>query len=315
MSSERSSPRTPKNKWNESQERPKYYIFDAKSDTWKVYFANNAALSISKIEAFFSKYGEIVKVQQNSPRDFCFIHFKREEDVKTCAFGMRNNSTIRLRPFRSTPSRQGKHDSFDSKSSPDKEERNGKTGNDLKDGQRSGVEIHRGKKILPNSLSSDAQSTPSSSYELSSNSISASIESIPLDPTRSSAEKKAPADDLPELIQKISIGSSNLGPLRTYGTRHPPTTEHITLQDVVVANIHESCEIDFILEMLEAFHPVCASKMKTIPEHSLRYCHVYFETSDQTQEVERIYDNAELFGKTLIVQRPGTLAANAERLS
>lgn len=147
---------------------PKFYIRDEKSNTWKVYFTNKAALSVKTVTDFFSKYGEIVKIDEVG-RDFCFVHFRREEDARSCSWGMRNSSTIRLRPFKPTRE-QSREDS------PKKTEvSSDKNGNIRRNGD---VKSLNGAK--ENGRTSDTSTASKSSIYGLSSSSSASTESIPL---------------------------------------------------------------------------------------------------------------------------------------
>uniref|UniRef100_A0A6V7HZS0 RRM domain-containing protein n=1 Tax=Bracon brevicornis TaxID=1563983 RepID=A0A6V7HZS0_9HYME len=83
------------------------------------------------------------------------------------------------------------------------------------------------------------------------------------------------------------------------------------LHNVVVANIHEFLTTESILEMLQQYQPICATKVDTAPPYNIRFCYVYFDSYEKAKFVEKNFDRAEAFGKKLIVLRSTTLAKQA----
>lgn len=81
----------------------------------------------------------------------------------------------------------------------------------------------------------------------------------------------------------------------------------IPMQEIIVANIHTSYGIHYILHLFEKHDPISATFVKTISENDIRYCHVYFKTLQDAIAVEEEFDNFNLYGKNLIVLRTSRL--------
>ncbi|XP_011879936.1 PREDICTED: uncharacterized protein LOC105568688 [Vollenhovia emeryi] len=82
---------------------------------------------------------------------------------------------------------------------------------------------------------------------------------------------------------------------------------HIPLQEVIVANIHTSYGLHYILHLFEQHGPISGTLVRTIAEKDIRYCHVYFKTVQDAAAVEEEFDNFDLAGKNLIVLRKSHL--------
>lgn len=73
--------------------------------------------------------------------------------------------------------------------------------------------------------------------------------------------------------------------------------------DVIVANLHKEISIHYMLHLFNKYDPIAASLMKSTPQMSIRYCHVYFKTQEQAKQVEKEFDRFVLLDKSLIVLR------------
>ncbi|XP_015112437.1 uncharacterized protein LOC107038071 [Diachasma alloeum] len=110
--------------------------------------------------------------------------------------------------------------------------------------------------------------------------------------------------EIPELREASEVlGASASGAV----VRPSDHVESVTAEEVVVANIPESCGIHLILDLFQQFEPICATNIKLIRQNFIRYCHIYFQTPFAAEAVETIYDNAEIYGKKLIVLRVESL--------
>ncbi|XP_015112510.1 uncharacterized protein LOC107038118 [Diachasma alloeum] len=78
--------------------------------------------------------------------------------------------------------------------------------------------------------------------------------------------------------------------------------------EVIVANIDQACDVGFIMNLFKDYEPVLVTSMRE-HEKALRYCHVYFQSSEHAEAVERIFDRMRIYGRELIVLRPESVAA------
>ncbi|KAL2726957.1 hypothetical protein V1478_007235 [Vespula squamosa] len=118
-----------------------------------------------------------------------------------------------------------------------------------------------------------------------------------------------------ELFQKhneiYNLNRPNVTAYRTTGssnfiysvTGHLTNSKIIPAENIIVANVHEDCSIHYILHLFERYEPIAVSLMRTIPQFSIRYCHVYFKTPEQALAIEKKYDKFVISGKSLIVLR------------
>uniref|UniRef100_A0A6V7HYF5 RRM domain-containing protein n=1 Tax=Bracon brevicornis TaxID=1563983 RepID=A0A6V7HYF5_9HYME len=81
----------------------------------------------------------------------------------------------------------------------------------------------------------------------------------------------------------------------------------VPAREVIVANIPEMCPLQFIIDLFEKYQPICMTDIAVLPPHNLRYCVVYFKSSEDTEAVEKIFDRTKIFGKRLIVLRSESL--------
>lgn len=96
------------------------------------------------------------------------------------------------------------------------------------------------------------------------------------------------------------------------GTKNiSPNVMIIPMQEIIVANIHASYDVHYILHLFKKYNPISATIAKTILETDIRYCHVYFKTIQDAVTVEEEFDNFNLSGKNLIVLRISQLIKEA----
>ncbi|XP_014481273.1 PREDICTED: uncharacterized protein LOC106747847 isoform X2 [Dinoponera quadriceps] len=77
----------------------------------------------------------------------------------------------------------------------------------------------------------------------------------------------------------------------------------ITMQEVIVANIHTKYDVHYILHLFQKHNPISATVVKTIFQTDIRYCLVYFKKIDDALAVEKEFDKFALSGRNLIVLR------------
>ncbi|XP_063984460.1 uncharacterized protein LOC135166276 [Diachasmimorpha longicaudata] len=118
------------------------------------------------------------------------------------------------------------------------------------------------------------------------------------------------AAGLPALIDKKAILQKNnsattLEPICN-GLCCQPYAGPSQAHEVIVANIDKTCDVGFIMNLFKDYQPALVTSIR---EHkkTLRYCHVYFESSQRAQAVEKIFDHIRIHGKELIVLRPETM--------
>ncbi|GAB1859558.1 Myb-like protein i protein [Camponotus japonicus] len=85
----------------------------------------------------------------------------------------------------------------------------------------------------------------------------------------------------------------------------------IPMQEIIVANIHASYDVHYILHLFKKYDPISATVAETTLETNIRYCHVYFKTIQDAVTVEEEFDNFDLSGENLIVLRVSRLIEEA----
>ncbi|XP_063972903.1 uncharacterized protein LOC135160366 [Diachasmimorpha longicaudata] len=126
--------------------------------------------------------------------------------------------------------------------------------------------------------------------------------------------------DLPHVIQRVTsasapgqLGRSFYVPLKSripWRIIRSVRVEEIPAFPVVIANVHEICNVEFIMELLGSYEPMVGSKMKTISGSLMRYCWVYFKTTQIAEAVETSFDNEKICGNRLLVRRVWALREN-----
>lgn len=96
--------------------------------------------------------------------------------------------------------------------------------------------------------------------------------------------------DIPDLVTKDNVNIKS-------------KVEVINAEEVIVANIHDDYGPAYVLHLFDDYEPLSVSYMKTTPNNSSRYCHVYFTNEKDSIAVEKKFDNYNLDGKNLVVFR------------
>lgn len=85
----------------------------------------------------------------------------------------------------------------------------------------------------------------------------------------------------------------------------------VTAKVVVVANIHPNLGIHDVYKMFKKFEPIHIADIEIIPDINVRFCYVYFTTSSDAFEAEKIMDRVNFCGNNMIVLRPDKLEEEA----
>ncbi|XP_011162936.1 uncharacterized protein LOC105198005 [Solenopsis invicta] len=110
-----------------------------------------------------------------------------------------------------------------------------------------------------------------------------------------------------EYIEKIKSDRSALLVLLSKAVTDFSEFEFIPMQELIVANIHISYGMYYILHLLQKYNPISATCVKITEKTWTRYCHVYFKTAQDAEAAEEEFDNFYLSSKKLIVLRKSRL--------
>uniref|UniRef100_A0A0C9PTB0 Mki67ipl_0 protein n=1 Tax=Fopius arisanus TaxID=64838 RepID=A0A0C9PTB0_9HYME len=324
-----------------------FYHHYTRSNDWAVHFTNIKELPPEQVKQFFSKWGAIKNVRQtgSTGTGYCFVHFELEESARNCALALKNELSVRLRPFMDRPlhvprrkekeeglngeeldfsfkKREPKYESRILKPDPAIDASNHRRLNEI-NGESSEAVHRRIPEFSTTKISEAPQERPLQVWELTKTADSSSriVENSKSDVVNSLG---GPEDKvlkysgaasivreeflerkIPELQEVSEVSSSIV---------LSELNDHVkiaTAEEVIVANIPAFCGIDIILELFRDFEPLCVTNIKLIPKNLIRYCHIYFQTPLDAKTVENIYDNAEIFGEKLIVLRVEALVEEA----
>lgn len=317
----------------------KYY--DMKSDgSYVVHFPNNKGLSKSELQELFSAFGNVLSVDdRGQSHGLCFVRYENCEDVKRCITGFKNHRHIKILPHKNktkamnTKLRSQSQDNniFNQNSS-----KNQSQNKQSKNGQRN----HQSDSNISKSLSVKSTNTSNGmdNEDLSDISVNSSIHSIysevgsckkvlslkqlrlknlqraalsnslPSMACTDSSKKPKQISDMDEIPALVCTN-------KNYGTNNTKFSKLssvvVQAQEVIVANIHPSLSIHYILHLFEKYNPIAISLMMTIPKSGMRYCHVYYKTLEDTFATIEEFDKSLLRGKNLIVSTPQKLMEEA----
>ncbi|KOC65995.1 hypothetical protein WH47_12794 [Habropoda laboriosa] len=88
----------------------------------------------------------------------------------------------------------------------------------------------------------------------------------------------------------------------------------IPAEEIIVANIHPSLSVHYILHLFEKYNPISVSHMMMTPMSKIRYCHVYYETFQKAFATMQEFDTYCLCGENLIVLTKKRLIEEAVQL-
>lgn len=287
-------------------------FYDVRSDGYFcVHFANKRALSVNEIKEFFSQFGEVMYVNcAGDEHGFRFVTMRNEEDVKQCIAALRNHEFIKVLPKR--------HKVQETNGARKQDGNIKQSRKNPKNGQFNSQNQKQNEDLNVSYVDDGSWETNSvtSSRPLETNSIQNVLSEF--SKIRKSCgtqnalrhervENKLVGDDRDRMPELISIDGSVPPNLHTSinGTFSRPKT--IPAHEVIVANIHLNLGVHYILHLFEKYDPICVTLMKTISPYNIRYCRVYFKTSQEALATEREFDRLVLCGMNLIVLRPQRL--------
>ncbi|XP_012147029.2 uncharacterized protein LOC105663348 [Megachile rotundata] len=298
----------------------KYY--DLKKDgSYVIHFPNNKGFSKTALSEMFSAYGKVLAIDNRGQRQgLCFIKYENLEDVKRCINGFKDHQYIKILAH--------KHKT---KIGNTKTKSQNYRGNESKDYSKN--QYQNNSQLDINMLKSTKNTTTSNksikdNEDFSDASLSSSVKTIDGDicsinkPSlkhlhlkhlrrsvlnKSSHSQEFSTDhskeleqlgDIDEIPALISAEQSHRIAKKKFSVSSPMV---IVAQEVIVANIHHSLSIHYILHLFEKYNPIAVSLMMTIPKSGIRYCHVYYKTSEDASATVEEFDKCLLRGKNLMV--------------
>ena len=317
-------------------EYDKYY--DLKQDgAYVIHFPNNAGLSVSDIEKQFSAFGNVLSVDnRGQPFGLCFIKYNTLEDSIRCIEGFQNHAQIKILPHKKKLQMNSANRRL---SMQDKVILNQSLSKDMNKSifaKKRYSYDHRDKSCEPRPLfgSNDNafQNNTVDNESCSDNSIISSrrsstktsslrqfVKQKTLQKTASSTSlSSCAAEDNTKRREQI-IYQNEIPPLVCTEQRRTECNKRFSMltsgiipaEEVIVANIHPSIGIHYILHLFEKYNPISVSLMMTIPKTGIKYCHVYFKSSTEAVATETEFDMCLLRGNNLIVLRSQKLTQEA----
>ncbi|KAF3422397.1 hypothetical protein E2986_09841 [Frieseomelitta varia] len=325
-------------------EYEKYY--DKRANGYVIHFPNNKGLSLQEITKMFSAFGKIVSVNNRGKSNgLCFVRYETVEDAKKCIDGFRNNSSIKILPHKiktniidintnieakdvdanAQDKRMFKQNIYKNNSeennhfstySSTKQSQNTQTDNQSncnlsesssKDNFNDDVDVDGKNKT--NHLSPIPKLSSEQRIRLRNLKKFASNTSISSAVTNTSRELEDIPDEtnIPALVhidQKYETHNINI----------TPSVKIVPAYEVIVANIHPSLTIHYMLHLFEKFNPISISLMMSLPKTNILYCHVYFKTYEDAYATMKQFDMHNVHGKKLIVLTSNKLMEEISQL-
>ncbi|KAK9293447.1 hypothetical protein QLX08_011614 [Tetragonisca angustula] len=328
-------------------EYEKYY--NKRANGYVVHFPNNKGLSLQEITQIFSAFGKIVSVNNRGKSNgLCFVKYETVEDAKKCIDGLRNNSSIKILPHKmknniidintnieasknvdadaqdkkmfkqniyKNNSEESNH--FSTYLSSTRQFQNTQTDNQSncnlsesssKDNFNDDVDVDGKSKTNHHSpipiLSFEQRIRLRNLKKFASNT---SISSVVTNNTSRELEDVPDETNIPALVhidQKCGTRNINI----------TPSVRIVSAYEVIVANIHSSLTIHYMLHLFEKFNPISISLMMRLPKTNILYCHVYFKTYEDAYATMKQFDMHNVYGKKLIVLTSSKLMEEISRL-
>ncbi|XP_076233170.1 uncharacterized protein LOC143178412 [Calliopsis andreniformis] len=316
--------------------------YDKKADgAYVLHFPNSKGLSKDELTNIFSAFGKVLSVDDRGQAfGLCFIKYQHLDDCKRCLDGLQNHEFIKILPHKNKMQPnvaqkkkiQKEYEGMNDRNSPILHSDNQfykKNMNDMKnkrysynkrDNQSDSSESKSffakdannfNNDIMENENGSDISSISSKNMNhflklkmLQRVASSTSVSSGTVEEHITKIKEKTDQNDFSSLACMSEKFVRNRKP-------SPLISKIVPAHEVIVANIHSSLGIHYILHLFEKHNPICASFIMTIPKTKIRYCHVYFETSAATIAIENEFDMYLLCNSNLIVLRPQRLMEEA----
>ncbi|CAL7947913.1 unnamed protein product [Xylocopa violacea] len=249
-----------------------YDRYYSKNDnSYLIHFPNNKGLSLTEIDKIFSSYGKVLSIDnRGQSHGLCFVRYERLEAVKRCIDALQNHSFIKIL----------KH----------------KLKVNAKINTKRTTSLYTSKN---NTMDQATFNNDANDVETNSLSDISSINSLITVSDQKSATKRIRS--LKDCLEnKGLVHTDQQNKMYNFKTSSP-TTKSVQAQQVIVANIHPSLSIHYILHLFEKYNPIAVSLMMTIPKSGIRYCHVYYKTYEEAYATMKEFDRYYLQGKSLIV--------------
>nr|XP_034182267.1 uncharacterized protein LOC117605259 [Osmia lignaria] len=293
--------------------------------SYVVHFPNNKGLSKSEIEEMFSGFGNVLSVDdRGQPHGLCFVRYENCEDVIRCIKGFKDHRYIKILPHKSktktmntklrSQNKQSKNgqwnyqaDSNISKSLSAKSTNNS-NGNGMDNEDFSDTSFSSSIQTIDSEGGSHKRTLSLKQLRLKNLQRAALNNSLPSDACTNSSKKSKQISDMDE-IPALVCTNKNYGINNTKFSKLSSVV--VQAQEVIVANIHPSLSIHYLLHLFEKYNPIAVSLMMTIPKSGIRYCHVYYKTLEDAFATVEEFDKSLLRGKNLIVSTSQKLMEEA----
>ncbi|XP_034948124.1 uncharacterized protein [Chelonus insularis] len=317
-------------KKSSNMESAEQYIKTARyrdTDQWSIYFVNKNGLSVEKIDKIVSEFVGKKKINQTSnPSGMCFINLFSFEDAVKCVKGLQGHELIQLKKqlknqgelkkngikndetnksdskYDEMYKSDFKHDEmFKSDLKKNEISKNGFKNDEIKQKEEESFIIND---------SDDIKKTPEKCNELITDlKAKKVIDTNTYDYLKQEFQDKKCVEaepKMPELVLKNNVSNEAMSKDTTAESTHSveensDLIENVEAEELIIANIHEDYGTNYILHLLEKYQPIGASFVKVSERYALRYCHVYFTSSQYINEVQKKFDKFELGTKNLIV--------------
>ena len=310
--------------------------------SYVVHFPNNKGLSKSEIQEMFSGFGNVLSVDdRGQSHGLCFVRYENCEDVLHCIRGLKDHRYIKILPHKTkiktmntklrsqnqnnnilkqdsskdqSQNKQSKNDQWNyqadsniSKSLSAKSTNNS-NGNGMDNEDFSDTSFSSSIQTIDSEGGSRKRTLSLKQLRLKNLQRAALNNSLPSDACTNTSKKSKQISDMDEIPALVCTN-------KNYGTNNTKFSKLssvvVQAQEVIVANIHPSLSIHYLLHLFEKYNPIAVSLMMTIPKSGIRYCHVYYKTLEDAFATVEEFDKSLLRGKNLIVSTSQKLMEEA----
>lgn len=288
-----------------------------------------------------------VKFHNGNKNDICFVRYESMEDAVRAVEGLKDDPKIRLLEHKKKKQRNEYHSERAQGNGYGQQNcngikyrqniqendqsafnRNGNFKEDIHHGN-SNDNLPRGPKYMNENqkqidFPSEANSTngnqkhPDLTQRLMSAKLYQKPNNLPHDPKAPNQGNLENNDKIPDLVdcnekrmttiknQSIDVPELVTASGKTLGMISPKK-QIIIAQEVIVANIPIEYGSPYMLHLFDRYEPLAISHIMVEPRTSKRYCHVYFKSSEESQQVEKSFDKKLLLDQSLVVLRSNQL--------
>lgn len=328
-------------------EYEKYY--DKRINGYVIHFPNNKGLSLQEITQMFSAFGKIVSVNNRGKSNgLCFVKYETVDDAKKCIDGFRNNSSIKILPHKMKNNIIDTNTNIEASKDVDTDAQDKRMFKQNIYKNNSEENNHFTTYLLSTKQSQNMQIDNQSNCNLSDSSSKDNFnDDVDVDGKNKtnhhspipilSLEQRIRLKNLKKFASNTSISSAitnntsreledisdetNIPALVHIDQKYEmhniniiPSVKIIPAYEVIVANIHSSLTIHYILHLFEKFNPISISLMMRLPKTNMLYCHVYFKTYEDAYATMKQFDMYNIHGKKLIVLTSNKLMEEISQL-